>query len=89
MHGKALFSAPICSECLVNRKWSFFRKKLCKPIEFHNAGFLVVRKRTEMVTRLYKDIIKLKVNGENAAFDDRGIYFSNKRELRTFKFTSF
>ena len=46
-------------------------------------------KRTEMVTWLYKDIIKLKVNGENAAFDDRGIYFSNKRELRTFKFTSF
>ena len=89
MHGKALFSAPICSECLVNRKWSFFSKKLCKLIEFHNAGFLFVRKRTEMVTRLCKDIIKLKVNGENAAFDDRSFYFSDKRELRTFKFISF
>lgn len=42
-----------------------------------------------MVTWLYKDIIKLKVNGENAAFDDRSFYFSDKRELRTFKFISF
>lgn len=32
-----------------------------------------------MVTWLYKDIIKLKVNGENAAFDDRSFYFSDKK----------